>query len=118
MEALILKQILSWCPTAISAALAVAVFYLIKKIDKNDKSHAERTGSLQAHIENKLTSFKMDTIKILDEHARRVSHLEMECIKREDFYRELGGWKDDINRVSGQLTNFINSIIDLWKDKR
>ena len=118
MESLILKQILSWCPTAVSTMLIFAIIYLIKKIDKNDKSHAERTGSLQACIENKLAAFKSDTTKIFDEHTRRLSHLEMECVKREDFYRELGGWKDDINRVSGQLTDFTKNIVDLWKDKR
>jgi len=118
MESLILKEVLSWCPTAISAVLLFVVLYLIKKINGNEKAHAEHAKNLQNIIEAKLASLKTDTAKILDEHARRISNLELEYVRRDTFYRELGGWKDDINRLSGQFMEFTKNIIELWKDRK
>jgi hypothetical protein len=128
MESLIVREVLSWSPTAISAVLLFAVIILIKKMGVSESAHIERTNNLRVTIENKLaslnnaiddklTSLKTDTTKILDEHARRISHIELEYVRRETFYRELGGWKDDINRVSGQITDFTKFIIELWKEK-
>jgi hypothetical protein len=108
----------SWGPSAISSVLVVVVLYLIKKVDKNGEDDKKRAKDFQDSLENKLGELKEDTAKVLDEHGRRLSCIELEYVRRETFYRELGGWKDDINRLSGQITDFNKSIIDLWKDKK
>ena len=117
METLILSKILSWCPTAVSFILMVAVVFLIKKMGASEKSQAERINDLQACIENKLSALEAKTAKTFEDHSRRLSNLELEYIRRDTFYRELGGWKDDINRLSGQFSEFTKNIIELWKSR-
>ena len=118
MESLILNQIQSWSPTAISTLTFFALAFLIKKMIKNEKAQVERTNNLRICIEKDLAEIKADTTKALEEHTRRISNLELEYIRRDTFYRELGGWKDDINRLSGQFSEFSKNIIELWKGKR
>ncbi len=108
----------SWGPTAISSLLVIVVLYLVKKVDKNGEDDKKRAKDFQDSFENKIKGLREDTAKVLDEHGRRLSCIELEYIRRETFYRELGGWKDDINRLSGQITEFNRSIIELWKDKK
>lgn len=128
MEAFALNQILSWSPTAISSLLLIALILLIRKISKNEKAQIEQTNNLHVCIKKDMADITAATAKALDEIKastertlaelhRRVSYLEVEYIRRDTFYRELGGWKDDINRLSGQLAEFKNNIIDLWKNK-
>ena len=109
--AALFKIIQSWGPSAISSALVIVVVYLIKKIDCNSEKEAKRSKELRDYIDKTLNGF-----------GSRISVIEHEYLKRETFYRELGGWKDDINRLSGQIANlfseFNRSIIELWKGKK
>ena len=118
MEAFAINQILSWSPTAISAVLLIGMALLIKRTDKNEKAQIERTNNLRACIEKDLAEIKADTTKSIEENARRISNIELEYIRRDTFYRDLGGWKDDINRLSGQLSEITKNIIELWKVKK
>jgi hypothetical protein len=112
----------SWGPTAISSLLVIVVLFLLKKVDKNGEEDKKRADGVRKSFEDKLKELKDDTAKELDGHERRLSYIELEYIKREEFYRELGGWRDDINRLSGQITTqfmeFTKSIIEIWKDKK
>jgi hypothetical protein len=92
--------------------------YLIKQVHKNGKDDEERAKDSQALINSKLKELRDDTFKTLEEHGRRLSYIELEYARRESFYRELGGWKDDVNRLSGQISDFTKSVIELWKDRR
>jgi hypothetical protein len=111
----------SWGPSAISSVLVIVVIYLIKEVNKNNENDTKRAQGLQALIDSKLKEFRDETTKTLDGYGRRLSCMELEYVKRETFYRELGGWKDDINRLSGQIsaqfTEFNKSIVDIWKNR-
>jgi len=119
--AALFKLVHSWGPSAVTSLLVFFVIHLSKKLDKNSEDDKKRADDLQNYLDGKLKGLREDTTKVLDEHGRRLSYIEMEYIKRETFYRELGGWKDDINRLSGQIssqfTEFMKSIVELWKGK-
>jgi len=97
----------SWGPTAISSVLIYVVIFLIKKIDahseKNDKSAAE----LREYINKSLNAF-----------GDRLSIVEKDYVKNDFFFRELSGWKSEINRLSDQISNqfmaFTQNIMQLF----
>ena len=120
--AALFKIFQAWGPSALSSVLIVVVLYLVKKVDTNGKEDRERAKGFQILLDSKLKELREDTARVSDEHGRRLSCIEMEYVRRETFYRELGGWKDDINRLSSQIstqfTEFMKSIVELWKDRK
>ena len=101
----------AWGPSAVSSVLVIVVVHLIRKIDADAKKDEQRAKDLRDYINSSLNNF-----------GTRISVVEHEYLKRETFYRELGGWKEDINGLSSQVsTQFFElnrNIIELWKDKR
>jgi len=120
LEALF-KIFQSWGPSAVTSLLVFFVIHLSKKLDKNCEEDTKRAKSIHDYLEVKIKELRDDMAKALDEHGRRLSCIELEYVRRETFYRELGGWKDDINRLSGQISSqfseFMKSIVELWKGK-
>jgi len=96
----------SWGPSAISSVLVVVVIYLIKKIDADSKKDEQRAGELHKYINDALNNF-----------GTRLSTIEKDYVKNDLFFRELSGWKSEINRLSDQITNhfmaFFQNIIQL-----
>ena len=109
----------SWGPSAISAVLVVVVLYLIKQVHKANEDSTKRAQGFQNQIDSRLKELRENTTAVLDEHSRRIKYLELEYVKRETFYRELGGWKDDIkqlsNETSAQFREIRKSIFELCK---
>jgi hypothetical protein len=120
--AALFKVFQSWGPSAISSALIIAVAYLVKQLHENGKADAQRSKEMAELLNNKLNGLRTNIEQELDEHNRKLSYIELEYVKRETFFRDLSGWKDDINRLSGQLSaqfmEFTKFIIELWKDKK
>ncbi|MCL2127953.1 MAG: hypothetical protein FWH38_06825 [Treponema sp.] len=108
----------SWGPSAISGVLVFVTVFLIRKVDAAGKEEKERSQKLKGCLEAQIKELRETSCKAQEEHGRRLSFVEMECVRRDAFYRELGGWKDDINRLSGQIADVGKGIIDLWKNKR
>jgi len=104
--AALFKIFQSWGPSAISSVLVIVVIYLIRKIDINSKVEEQRAEKLRTDINKTLNSF-----------GERLSQVEHGYVKREDFYRDLSGWKSEINRLSDliiqQFMNFSQNIIQL-----
>jgi hypothetical protein len=119
--AALFKIFQSWGPSAISSVLVVVVLYLIKRVDKNGEDDKKRAQGFQDCLEAKVKELRSDLYKTLEDHNRRLSYIELEYVKREAFYREMSGWKDDINRVSGQIAalsaELNRGIIELWKER-
>jgi len=90
------KLIQSWGPSAISSALVFVVVYLIKKIDADSKKDETRAAELREYINKALNNF-----------GERLSAVEKEYVKNDFFFRELSGWKSEINRLSDQITNLF-----------
>jgi len=111
----------SWGPSAISSVLVIVVLYLIKRVNENGVDDNKRAQKLQACLDEKIKELRTDMSKTIEDHSKRLSYIEMEYVRRETFYRELGGWKDDINRLSGQISTqfieFTKGVIELWKEK-
>jgi len=93
------------------------VIHLSKKLDKNSEEDKKQAESLRSYLENKLKELREDTAKALEEHGRRLSYMELEYVRRETFYRELGGWRDDINRILDQVSELRKSAVELWRDR-
>jgi hypothetical protein len=120
--AALFKIIQSWGPSAISSVLVVVVLYLIKRVDKNGEDDKRRAQSLQDSLGARVKELQADVYRVLEDHSRRLSYIELEYVRRESFFRELGGWRDDMNRMSGQISaqfgELTKNIIELWKGKR
>ena len=106
MESFFLQQLLTWSPAAVTSVLAVAIFLLIKRIDKDSKVNEERAAALRAEINTTLNSF-----------GERLSRVERDYVKSESFHKELSGWRTETNRLSDIIhkeTSKINqSLIQL-----
>jgi len=111
----------SWGPSAVTSLLVFFVIHLSKKLDKNGEEDKLRGDNLRGYLDGKLKELREDTMKALDEHGRRISCIELEYVRRMDFYKDLGGWRDDINRlsdkISSQSAELSKSINELWKDR-
>jgi len=116
MEALF-RIVQSWGPSAVTSLLVFFVVHLSKKLDKNGEEDRKRAEGLRGYLEDKLRELRENTAKALEEHGRRLSCIELEYVRRETFYRELGGWRDDINRVLDQISEFRKNVVELWKDR-
>jgi len=112
----------SWGPSAISVGLVIAVVYLIKHVHKANADNTERAQGFQNQIDCRLKELRENANTILSEHSRRISNIALEYVKREDFYRELGGWKGDIKQLSSetsaQFKEIRKSILDVWKGRK
>ena len=94
----------SWGPSAVSAALVIAVLYLIRQVNKAGDDNTKRAEGFQEQIDSRLKDLRETTTAVLDEHGRRISNIELEYVRRETFYRELGGWKNDIKQLSAETS--------------
>jgi len=94
MEWLALLKILlqQWGPTAVSTVLIFVVVHLIKKIDVNSRKDEERGAKLREKINKTLNSF-----------GERLSNVEHNYVKNDFFFRELSGWKSEINRLADKV---------------
>jgi len=90
------KLIQSWGPSAISSVLVFVVVFLIRKIDADSKKDENRATELREYINKTLNNF-----------GERLSAVEKEYVKNDFFFRELSGWKSEINRLSDQITNLF-----------
>jgi len=104
--AALFKIIQSWGPTAISSVLIYVVIFLIKKIDAHSEKDDKSAAELREYINKSLNAF-----------GERLSIVEKDYVKNDFFFRELSGWKSEINRLSDQITNqfmvFSQNIINL-----
>jgi hypothetical protein len=105
--AALFKIFQSWGPSAISSVLVIVVLFLIKKVDADSKKDELRAEKLREDINKKLNGF-----------GERLSAVEKDYVKNDFFFRELSGWKSEINRLSDQITNqfmvFTQNIIQLF----
>ena len=129
----IFKIVQSWGPTAISSILIVVTLYLIKKIDTNSKKDEMRSSELHQYINKELGNFsaKLSTVEkellgyineTFSSYSTKLSIVEKDYVKNDFFFRELSGWRSEINRMSDQInsqfTILIQNIIQLFNQGR
>jgi len=48
--------------------------------------------------------------------------LKMDKLEKDDFYKDMGGWRTELNRLQDLIITQNNAtaqkIIELWKEKR
>jgi len=104
MEAGFISMLLSWCPTAVSGVLVFLVSYLIRKSNTDSRENAERAIKLRDEINKTLNSF-----------GERLSYIKQNYVKNDFFFRELSGWRSEINRLGdktdGNFAVLIQNIM-------
>lgn len=113
-----LTYLLSWSPTAISAVLVFVVLFLIRQVDKNSRKDEARSESLRKEI----AKVHDDVNNTLNRFGERLSVVEKDYVKNDLFFRELSGWRSEINRLSDQITthfmSFSQSVFKFWSGKK
>jgi len=117
MEAGLIGLLLSWCPTAVSSILIFLVSYLIRKTNTDAKEAEARTANLQKEAEVRAANLRREISQIhtdlnitLNKLYDRLSLVEKEYVEKEFFFRELQGWRSEINRVSDKITDCFSSL--------
>ena len=112
----------SWGPTAISSVLVFVVIFLIKKQEKHESEDKQRFQDFTEQLNSRIKELRDDINRTLIEHTRELSYIKMSYITRETFYRELSGWKEDLNRLSNQLntqfSEFMARVVEIWKGQK
>lgn len=117
-----------WTPTTL---MAVAVFILShflnlfkeqkEKDEEQNKEFKENLSNGLNRIESKLTKEISDIQAEQKKHAKEIEALKVEKLEREDFYKDMGGWRAEINRLQDliikQNTEVFNKLIDIWQKK-
>lgn len=98
--AALFKIFQSWGPSAISSVLVFVVIHLIKKVDDDSKKDEQRAAKLREDINKTLSGFN-----------ERLTTVEKDYVKNDFFFRELSGWKSEINRLSDKIDNKFESLV-------
>ena len=106
MEAGFISLLQSWGPTAASSALIFVVSFLIKKIGLD----AEKNEARMAALRNDIVKIHDDVNNTLNSFGERISAIEKDYVKNDFFFREMSGWRSEINRVSDQITNCFTTL--------
>jgi hypothetical protein len=134
MEALsvFLSGLKAWTPTAVSALLIPIILWLISQLQKNERDGVARDAALKKELSEQTTvalkamtdlleKHRTEVDRRLDDQSRRISILELESVRKEEFYQATSGWRTEINRLSDiittQMASTMDKIIALWREK-
>ncbi|MEL5719147.1 hypothetical protein [Treponema pedis] len=118
-----------WGPTAITSIIAFVISYLFKQQVKNSTEDLEREKTFKASLsiglnrleENYDKSFS-ELKKEIEVHRKEIGALKMDKLDKDDFYKDMGGWRSELNRVQDLIISQNNitleKIIELWKEKK
>lgn len=119
----------SWGPTAVTTIVAFAFAYVLKQQDKNSKADKERDVQfkkvlssglerIELHFEQDITELKEQ----LEKHSEDIELLKADKLNKNDFFKDMGGWRKEINRLQDliikQNDSTIQKIIELWKKQQ
>ncbi|QEJ96108.1 hypothetical protein FUT79_13450 [Treponema phagedenis] len=117
-----------WGPTAITTIIAFVISYLFKQQMKNAAEDAARSDEFKKNLANGLNRLEENFNKNVSELKQKIEKqqneidtLKLEKLEREDFYKDMGGWRAEINRLQDLVINQNNStlqkIIELWQSQ-
>lgn len=99
-------QGVQWALTVAVLLLAVLIGWMIRKLDKNATADAERTKEFRAA----LSEHQKETDERFSEHSERMSCIERDYLTRETHYKDIGGWRTDMNNVRDNLGEEIRGV--------
>ena len=118
-----------WGPTAITTIIAVIISYIFRQQSKNTEEDIKRAKEFKeslssglGRLEENLNKTITDLKKEVDTHRKEVEMLKMDKLEKDDFYKDMGGWRTELNRLQDLIITQNNAtaqkIIELWKEKR
>ena len=118
-----------WGPTAITTIIAVIISYIFRQQSKNTEEDIKRSKEFKEslssgldRLEENLNKTITDLKKEVDTHRKEIEMLKMDKLEKDDFYKDMGGWRTELNRLQDLIITQNNAtaqkIIELWKEKR
>ena len=119
---LLLTKVELWGSPAAMILLIVSVLSLHRRFKKHEDEDTKKEEQLKNFISTKLKEENAEITKKYTELKERISYLEMEGVRNDTFYREMSGWKTEINRLNDNVTKMfsesMNKIIEVWKEQK
>jgi hypothetical protein len=128
----LLQNVNNFGAAPLSLIMIFLVGYLIKQIKKNGDEDKERhkstrseiqtsIGAIQKQFADAIAELKTSIEKRLDNIEYRLKIVEKDYVQKEDHYRDIGGWRTEINNLSSyinrQMSSFMEQIIKIWSNK-
>lgn len=119
----------NWGPTAISTIIAFVISYLIRQQKKNAEEDSDREKTLKESLSIGLSRLEENFDKSfsalkkeIEKHQNEIGALKMDKLEKDDFYKDMGGWRSELNRVQdliiAQNNTTLEKIIELWKEQK
>lgn len=99
-------QEVQWTLTVAVLILAVLIGWLIRKIDKDAKEDSRRAAEFRASLERHMD----ETDRRFAGDAERMACIERDYLKVETHYKDIGGWRTDMNELRAGLGDEIRAV--------
>lgn len=125
----LINAIKDWTPSTIAAIAVFILSYFLNLFKKQNEVDAKQNSDFKeslssglSRIENKLTKEITEIKAEQKKQAKEIEALKIDKLSREDFYKDMGGWRAEINRLQDLIINQNNAtlqkIIEIWKEKK
>ena len=129
----LIAAIKDWTPSTILAIAIFVITYFFKQFDKQAKKDSEQNENFKKSLNlglQRIEETLNDKMHQIDEkivqlkemqnkQERAIEALKSDKLERTDFYRDMGGWRNEINNLNKLIVSRTdqvqNSIVDLWK---
>lgn len=95
-----------WALTVAVLLLAFAIAWLIRKLDKNAKADAKRSGEFRQALE----AHQNETDQRFIECKERMASIERIYLPRETHYKDVGGWRTDLNDLRSNISDELRGV--------
>ena len=103
---LLLYKLLEYGTFPALLVLIALVGWLIRQLDKNFKADTTRATEFRELLDKHID----ETAKALADHADRMACIERDYLPRETHYKDIGGWRTDMNNVRDNLGEEIRGV--------
>jgi hypothetical protein len=95
-----------WALTVAVLLLAVAIGWLIRKLDKNSKTDSARAEAFR----EAQAKHQTETDKRFLEAADRMACIERDYLPRSVHYKDIGGWRTDLNDLRSAIGDELRAV--------
>ena len=102
---------------------------MIRQQKKNAEEDSDREKKLKESLSIGLSRLEENFDKSfsalkkeIEKHQNEIGALKMDKLEKDDFYKDMGGWRSELNRVQdliiAQNNTTLEKIIELWKGQK